>query len=187
MRYEIEADLDDLQNGGVDLRGLYVIRRKVEPGQRRFAGRINQVCNGTVELTEVTSETSIGCSEVQLEGTLDNFSHFLKVLLGNRYIALHNAIDDTEAAFRVGPALDDTVDRMGEFMRRKSPFLLGEQVQAEIGNRLSISNNGTITSVYTAPPVEYVYDRIPIQLVQAAQPPREVAGHGWRRLAGCLS
>ena len=29
--------------------------------------------------------------------------------------------------------------------------------------------------------------RLPIQLVQAAQPPREVAGHGWRRRAGCRS
>jgi S1-C subfamily serine protease len=28
---------------------------------------------------------------------------------------------------------------------------------------------------------------LPIQLVQAAQPPREVAGHGWRRRAGCRS
>jgi molecular chaperone HtpG len=28
---------------------------------------------------------------------------------------------------------------------------------------------------------------LPIQLVQAAQPRREVAGHGWRRRAGCRS
>ena len=28
---------------------------------------------------------------------------------------------------------------------------------------------------------------VPIQLVQAAQSPREVAGHGWRRRAGCRS
>jgi len=32
-----------------------------------------------------------------------------------------------------------------------------------------------------------VYLYIPIQLAQAAQPPREVAGHGWRRRAGCPS
>src|SRR6266404_6257620 len=28
---------------------------------------------------------------------------------------------------------------------------------------------------------------IPIWLEQVAQPPREAAGHGWRRRAGCLS
>jgi len=32
-----------------------------------------------------------------------------------------------------------------------------------------------------------IYPDLPIQLVQAAQPPREVAGHGWRRRAGCRS
>jgi hypothetical protein len=32
-----------------------------------------------------------------------------------------------------------------------------------------------------------VQSGLPIQLVQAAQPPREVAGHGWRRRAGCRS
>jgi hypothetical protein len=28
--------------------------------------------------------------------------------------------------------------------------------------------------------------RLPIQLEQAAQPPREAAGRGWRRRSGCL-
>jgi hypothetical protein len=114
-------------------------------------------------LIEAISEASIGCSGLQLEGTLENFSYCLKTLLGNRYVSLHNAIDDTEAAFRVGPAFDDTVERMGEYMRRKSSFLLGDQLQAQIGNRLSISNDGIATSVYSAPPVEYVYDRAGIK------------------------
>jgi hypothetical protein len=36
--------------------------------------------------------------------------------------------------------------------------------------------------------VEYVnQDGLPIQLAQAAQPPREAAGHDWRRRARCLS
>jgi hypothetical protein len=30
-------------------------------------------------------------------------------------------------------------------------------------------------------------DYLPIQLAQAAQPPREAAGHGWHRRAGCQS
>ena len=158
MRYEIGADLAHLHEGGVDLKGLYVIRREVQPGQRRLVGRIDQVCNDTVQLSEATSETSIASADVQLEGSFENFSCCLKALLGGRYIALHKAIDDAEAAFRVGPAFDDIVERMGEFMRRKSPFPLGKQVEARIGQRLSISN-GSGTSVYTAPPVEYVYDR----------------------------
>jgi len=36
-------------------------------------------------------------------------------------------------------------------------------------------------------PAESIPLDLPIQLVQAAQPPREVAGHGWRRRAGCRS
>lgn len=163
MRYEIGADLADLREGGVDLKGLYVIRREVEPGQKRLVGRIDQVCNNTVQLSEATSEASIASADVQLEGSFENFSRCLKALLGSRYAALHNAIDDGEAAFRVGPAFNDIVDRMGEFMRRRSPFPLSEQVEARIGKRLSISNNGAGTSIYTAPAVEYVYDRAGIK------------------------
>jgi hypothetical protein len=51
MRYEANASLEDLQGAGVDLSGLFVVRREVQPGQRRFAGRLDRVENGTVFLS----------------------------------------------------------------------------------------------------------------------------------------
>jgi hypothetical protein len=48
MRYEANASLEDLQRTGLDLSGLFVVRREVQQGQRRFAGRIDRVENGMV-------------------------------------------------------------------------------------------------------------------------------------------
>lgn len=159
MRYEANADLLALETAGVDLTSLYVVRRNVQPGQRRLAGRISHLAKDVVHLSEATDEETIATSAVRLEGSLETFSRCLRKLLGDRYGALHEAIDGLEANFRLGPAFDNIVERMGEFLRRKSPVDLAQGVQARIGSRIAIENHGDRTSVYIAPPVEYVFDR----------------------------
>jgi hypothetical protein len=160
MRYESAADLSALSQQGIDLKGLYVIRRNTQPGERRFAGRIDRIIGDTVELSEATGDTQIALSDVQLEGSLESFSRCLKALLGSRYESLHQALEDKEASYRVGPAFDAlVVDRMGDFLKRKSPITLADGVTARIGNRIRIANNGHGTSIYAAPEIEYVYDR----------------------------
>lgn len=160
MRYEIEADLIALHKAGVDLSGLYAVWRKPQPGQRRLVGRIQTLNEGVVQLSEATiAERTVAATDVRLEGSLESFSRCLGALLGNRYAGLRNAIDDAEANFRLGPAFDAIVDKMGEFLRRKSPVMLGQGIEARVGNRLVIENGAESTSVYTVPPVEYVYDR----------------------------
>jgi hypothetical protein len=159
MRYEANADLKELEEAGVDLSGLYVVRREVQPGQRRLVGRIGRLADGKVYLTEATDDTTIAASAVRLEGSLETFSRSLRVLLGSRYGALRDAIDEAEANFRLGPKFDELVERMGEFLRRKSPVTIAQDLQARINERLVIENHGDHTSVYTVPPVEYVFDR----------------------------
>jgi len=159
MRYEINADLVALLEAAVDLANLYVIRREFELGQRRLVGRIDKVVDDVVHLSEATGETTIVAANVQLEGSIENFSHCLSTLLGNRYGELRDAIGDIEANFRRGPDFNAVVDRMGEFLRRKSPVTLAQGVEARIGDRLAIENGGDGTSVYLVPPIEYVYDR----------------------------
>jgi hypothetical protein len=158
-RYEANADIESLEKAGVDLSGLYVIRRDVPPGQRRLVGRIDHLAGGVVHLSEATDAETIATSAVQLEGSLETFSRSLRALLGNRYGALHDAIDEVHANFRLGPAFDGIVERMGEFLHRKSPVSLAQGVEARIGERLTIENHGDRTSVYVVPPVEYVFDR----------------------------
>ncbi len=52
MRWEILASLDSLAAAGVDLGGLYVVRREVSPDQRRAVGRIDRLLDGAVHLSE---------------------------------------------------------------------------------------------------------------------------------------
>ncbi len=159
MRYEIDADLKDLSGAGVDLSGLYAIRRKVEPGQRRLVGCIESLAEDSVQLSEFTESSTVTAADVRLEGSLESFSKCLKAMLGDRHRELRDQIENIEAAFRLGPAFDATVDRMGKFLRKKSPILIGHGIQATVGERVVIRNSDEGTSVYTAPPIEYVYDR----------------------------
>jgi hypothetical protein len=159
MRYEINTELVALQDAGIDLAGLYVVRREIVPGQRRLVGRVDRIADGVVHLLEATGDDTIGVKGVRLEGSLESFSRCLHTLFGSRYKSLHEAIDDAEANFRRGPDFNSIVERMGEFLRRKSPVALALGVEATIGDRLIIGNRGDVTSVYIAPPVEYVFDR----------------------------
>jgi hypothetical protein len=159
MRYEISAELPQLQKAGMDLRGLYVVRRRAQRGERRLMGRIERLDGCRVLLSEAVDESSIAAADVQLEGSLENFSRCLRTLLGDRYAALHNAIDDVEARFRLGPDFDKIVDRMGAFLRRKSPISLAPGFEGTVGARLQLKNERDRTCIYNAPQVEYVFDR----------------------------
>jgi hypothetical protein len=75
------------------------------------------------------------------------------------------------------------------FLSSKSVSKTG-YVQVELTEFLEQRKRRPEGSIYVIPvrldpcPVP---THVPIQLVQAAQSPREVAGHGWRRRAGCRS
>jgi hypothetical protein len=96
---------------------------------------------------------------VKLEGSLETFATRPKAPLGNKYTAFHYAVDDVEAEFRVGPKYDGIVERMGGFLRRKSPVRFGDNLFGKIGTRLKIENHLDTISIYTTPPVDYVFDR----------------------------
>ncbi len=52
MRWEIFAPLDAVATNGVDLDGLYVVRRAPGPEQRRGVGRVARVAGSMVHLSE---------------------------------------------------------------------------------------------------------------------------------------
>jgi hypothetical protein len=159
MRYEIAADLPALQQAGVDLSGLYVVRRCPQKGERRLVGRVDRLADDLIHLAEATHDSTVLAADVQLEGSLESFTRCLGTLLGQRYTRLRDAIDDVEAKFRLGPDFDKVVERMGEFLRKKSPIVLAPGCEARVGARLRLKNEGDRTCIYKAPPVEYVYDR----------------------------
>jgi hypothetical protein len=54
MRYEIDAELIDLQQTGVDLSGMYVLRRAPQSGERRLADRLARLDGSQAILLEAT-------------------------------------------------------------------------------------------------------------------------------------
>lgn len=158
MRYDIEASLTDLLKAGIDVRGMYAVRRNRQPGERGLLGRIRSIESDKVELFEEADQTSSNVSDVKLEGSKENFTRCLTALLGYNYKKLLNALDDQEAGYRTGPRFDQAVQKMGEFLAKK-PIRLADGIEAQIGDRIVFTNEGQARNVRLAPTVEYVFDR----------------------------
>lgn len=158
MRYDIEASLSDLTRAGLDLRGMYVVRRKRQVGERGLLGRIRSIDGNTVQLSEETGLASAGVDDIKLEGSKENFIRCLTTLLGYNYKKLQSALDDQEAGYRTGPKFDEAVRRMGEFLAKK-PIKIADNISASIGERINFNDAGQARTVRLAPTVEYVFDR----------------------------
>ncbi|WP_439601872.1 argonaute/piwi family protein [Devosia sp.] len=158
MRYDIEADISELQAAGIDMHGMYVVRRIHQPGERRLLGRISSIQDGLVSLFEESDESEYSVADIKLEGSKENFTRCLTKLLGYGYKKLMVALDDQEAVYRVGPRFDEAVRRMGEFLAKK-PMFLGHGISAQVGDRIALDNEGANRNVRVAPTVEYVFDR----------------------------
>ncbi len=159
MRYEIDARLEDLVASKIDVSGMYVVRREPQPGERRLLGRIRRLDDGWTHLVENAEDDVFETAGLKLEGSKENFSRCLTVLLGAfQYRRLLGAIDDEEAKFRLGPELDKVIEQMGTFLQRK-PIQIARGLDVTVGDRIALSNSGTVRSVYRAPTVEYVFDR----------------------------
>jgi hypothetical protein len=141
MRYEIDAPLIDLHQAGVDLNGMYVVRRAPQPGERRLAGRLARLDGSRAILLEATGPDVMAVDDLKLEGSKENFARSLSSLLGRQYRSLMNALDDEEATYRLGPSFDETVTAMGKFLA-KAPINLAQGVEAQVGERIVLQNEG---------------------------------------------
>jgi len=159
MRWEINASLEDLNEAGVDLHGLYVVLREPEPGQRRLVGRVAEISGGKVKLSDAFDDRQeIETDSVFLEGSRASFSRCLKTILGPRYKQFEDGRDIEEAKYYTGPALDGILGRAEDFFGKKSPLDLGPDLQCTFGKRIEAINRPEYQSVITVPPVEYLFD-----------------------------
>jgi hypothetical protein len=159
MQQDIETPLLDLQAAGIDLTGMYVVRREFEPGKRRLTGRVGKVVGAQVHLTEASDEEVLPAEMIKLEASKENFAKCLTGLLGaGRYKALTNALDDAQADYLLGPAFDQVVEKMGAHLS-KTPLQVAQGVEAHITDRIILKNDDATRSVYVVPPVDYVFDR----------------------------
>ena len=119
-RWEVVSELEALQGAGVDLAGMFVVRRVPDPGQRRLVGRIASLRGGQVELSESTNEaTAVDPKSVMLEGRREVVSRCLRALLGAHFRRLDEYRDKQMGHLLDGPALTREVARVGQVLSRQ--------------------------------------------------------------------
>lgn len=158
-RWEILANLSDLENAGVNLQDLYVVRRQPQPGQRRLVGKISHISDKIVYLSESFDEiTSINEDEIWLEGSKMSFTRCLKTLLGSKYEVFECERLMQEASFLTGSALDNILKRMEQFLATKSPMQLAPDLFGHIKNSIEAVNDDKYQTIINASSVEYCFD-----------------------------
>lgn len=158
-RWEIRASLNDLADAGVDLGGLYVVRRTRVPRQRRLIGRVARLSENIIHLSESYDESaSVPAKDVWLEGSKTSFSRCLRRLLGSHYRAFDDEREKLTAALLTGPAVVRITETMGKVLRESSPIELAPDLKCIVGDQISVANEGTYRTILQASPVEYCYD-----------------------------
>ena len=157
-RWEIVSDLGSLEEAGVDLSGLFVVRRNHDPDQRPLVGRISAIRAGQVQLSESTSDvTTIDVASVMLEGRRDAFARCLKQLLGPLYPRYDAYRDKRIGDLLSGPALFAEVKHVGQILSEK-PLDLATSLACSVSGPLSIRNDDNYRSVVTARQLDYCFD-----------------------------
>lgn len=168
-RWEIHAPLDELQKAGVNLNGLYVVRRDPLPEQRNLVGRIESINGRSVNLSEAYEEkVSISVSDVWLEGSKASFARCLKRILGSRYQDFERERQYQDANLFTGPALEGLLAKMNGFLRQASPIDLADGLACSITERINVTNTAEYKSVVTAAPVWYCFDAAKTKRSQTA-------------------
>ena len=158
-KWETSADLSALEAVGVDLCGLYVVRRNPLPGERRLVGQIRSVVGSTVNLSAAYDERpTVGTDEVFLEGSKTSFARCLKALLGREYEFFEQTRRREEAKLLSGPAVNEMVGQFHQFFRKDPILRLTEQLTATIGEQLKLTNTNVYHTIHHAPPVQYYFD-----------------------------
>lgn len=158
-KWECTADLSALEAPGANLSGLYVVRRKTLPGERRLVGQIGSIAGSTVHLSAAYDDrTTIGANEVFLEGSKTSFARCLKVLLGRDYDLFEQTRQREEAKLLSGPAVNEMVRQFRQFFRKDPALQLTEQLTVTIGDHLKLTNTNAYHTIHLAPPVQYYFD-----------------------------
>lgn len=158
-KWETSADLSALEAAGVDLCGLYVVRRKTLPGERRLVGQIRSVVGSTINLSAAYDDRpTVGTDEVFLEGSKTSFARCLKALLGREYEFFEQTRQREEAKLLSGPAVNEMVKQFHQFFQKDPTLQLTKQLAATIGDQLKLTNTNAYHTIHQAPPVQYYFN-----------------------------
>ena len=157
--WAITADIEELVDAGIELGGLYVVRRNPNPGERRLVGRVASTSSGRVQLSEsMDSLQTIASSEVMLEGRREAFGRCLRHLLGERDYSRYDSAQRHRTGHLLGgrPLLDKI--RHVSTVLAESPLELGAGLTCTVGSPLSIRGATRSESVRAAKQLDYCFD-----------------------------
>ena len=158
-KWEITADLTALNNAGVDLSGLYVVRRNTNPDERRLVGQIKGVEDPVVTLAaSYDNPDFVPAAEVYLEGSKTSFARCLKTLLGRDYDLYEQARQIEEAKLLSGPAIDELLQQFHQFFQKDPVLQLTTGLSVTIHEQLAITDDHDYQTIHRAPPVQYYFN-----------------------------
>jgi hypothetical protein len=102
--------------------------------------------------------TTIGTSDVYLEGSKTSFARCLKTLLGRDYDFFEQARQREEAKLLSGPAVNEVLQQFHEFFQKDPALPLSSELTVTIGEQLSITNTSAYHTIHQAPPVQYYFN-----------------------------
>ena len=160
-KWDADVDLGKLEAAGVDLQGLYVVRREVGEDESRVAGRIDRLEGGRVVLSDSPDGLdSIAVSAVTLEPRRDAFARVMgRVLNASQQSKLEKRMDELQGKELDGKAVVRVLEQTRNHLRKlEGGFVIQEGLRATIGGHVVISNTGRYESVVRSGPVNYYFD-----------------------------
>lgn len=158
-RWNIHTPLDELQAAGVNLRGLYVLRRRPKEGERRLVGRLDRIEGERAILSEsFEGLREVPTDSIKLEPSRSSFTRSLETILGRRYERFETERQKQERALLTGPATLSLMDKMGSLLQKVSPIEVAPGLSVTVGDPIDVANADGYRSVFAVPPVEYCFD-----------------------------
>lgn len=158
-KWDIVASLSELQAAGIELRGLYAVRRNPSVDERRLAGRIERVDGGRVYLSESFDDVAhLAEDDVWLEGSRMSFKRCLATLLRRDYESFEKARANAEGELLGGPGIEQLCIKMGEVLAKNSPIQISPQFECSVLGRIRPQNRDNYKTVVDIEQGEYCFD-----------------------------
>jgi hypothetical protein len=141
MRWQIHAELKELGDAGVDLAGLYIVRKQVAPGQRSLFGKIKSFHGDALLLSESYDDSqAITASDAWLEPTKRSFARCIDAMLGARGARFWQDFENRQSDFLSGNGFDDCLSKLAPTLQRHKGIFLGPDISISVGSRVDLKD-----------------------------------------------
>ncbi|MGZ5120496.1 MAG: hypothetical protein ACXWIH_30065, partial [Burkholderiales bacterium] len=139
MHWDIQATIPTLLDAGIDMCGLYAVRRIKLPQQRNLLGRIRTANATTVCFDEAFADLeSLSTEEVSLEPSKMSFARCLKHLLGKDYDLFRSSLEREEATFLGGPGYDQCLQGLTPALTKHAAIYIADGISVKVGERVEL-------------------------------------------------